>query len=148
MDAFSVPDPMRSWSDRDDAEQLGIDDQTLLRRSLRADFKGEFRLGDGQCCCPLNVTDQASSACCSTRQSPPLEVVSHVSGTIRYLSLKVGHIDSGGWGGIRTHGTLARTAVFKTAALNHSATHPRDGRSGGREDKIERISVVEKQPLM
>jgi hypothetical protein len=31
---------------------------------------------------------------------------------------------AGGWGGIRTHGTLARTAVFKTAALNHSATHP------------------------
>ena len=31
---------------------------------------------------------------------------------------------SGGWGGIRTHGTLARTAVFKTAALNRSATHP------------------------
>jgi hypothetical protein len=31
---------------------------------------------------------------------------------------------SGGWGGIRTHGTLTRTAVFKTAAFNHSATHP------------------------
>ena len=31
---------------------------------------------------------------------------------------------SGGWGGIRTHGGLAPTAVFKTAALNHSATHP------------------------
>ena len=30
----------------------------------------------------------------------------------------------GGEGGIRTHGTLARTAVFKTAALNHSATSP------------------------
>ena len=30
----------------------------------------------------------------------------------------------GGWGGIRTHGTLARSAVFKTAALNRSATHP------------------------
>ena len=30
----------------------------------------------------------------------------------------------GGWGGIRTHDTLARMAVFKTAALNRSATHP------------------------
>ena len=30
----------------------------------------------------------------------------------------------GGWGGIRTHGGLAPTAVFKTAALNRSATHP------------------------
>jgi hypothetical protein len=29
-----------------------------------------------------------------------------------------------GWGGIRTHDTLARMAVFKTAALNRSATHP------------------------
>jgi hypothetical protein len=31
---------------------------------------------------------------------------------------------TGGWGGIRTHGTLAGTPVFKTGALNHSATHP------------------------
>lgn len=31
---------------------------------------------------------------------------------------------SGGEGGIRTHGTLPRTAVFKTAAFNHSATSP------------------------
>jgi hypothetical protein len=42
---------------------------------------------------------------------------------------------NGGWGGIRTHGALARTPVFKTGALNRSATHPgcacysvRDGR--------------------
>jgi hypothetical protein len=31
----------------------------------------------------------------------------------------------GGWGGIRTHGELAPTPVFKTGALNLSATHPR-----------------------
>ena len=31
----------------------------------------------------------------------------------------------GGWGGIRTHGTVARTSVFKTDSLNHSDTHPR-----------------------
>ncbi len=30
----------------------------------------------------------------------------------------------GGRGEIRTHGTHERTAVFKTAALNHSATLP------------------------
>jgi hypothetical protein len=30
----------------------------------------------------------------------------------------------GGRGGIRTHGGLSPTAVFKTAALNHSATRP------------------------
>ncbi len=31
---------------------------------------------------------------------------------------------SGGSGGIRTHGTVPRTLVFKTRALNHSATLP------------------------
>ncbi len=30
----------------------------------------------------------------------------------------------GGWGGIRTHGSVATTPVFKTGALNRSATHP------------------------
>jgi hypothetical protein len=30
-----------------------------------------------------------------------------------------------GWSGIRTHGRLASSAVFKTAALNRSAIHPR-----------------------
>ena len=34
------------------------------------------------------------------------------------------HECSGGRGGIRTHGTLAGTPVFKTGALNHSATLP------------------------
>lgn len=32
--------------------------------------------------------------------------------------------NDGGWGEIRTHGMLSHSAVFKTAALNHSATHP------------------------
>ncbi len=31
---------------------------------------------------------------------------------------------SGGWGGIRTHEALADLPVFKTGALNRSATHP------------------------
>jgi hypothetical protein len=30
----------------------------------------------------------------------------------------------GGWGGIRTHGGLAPTTVFKTVAIDRSATHP------------------------
>ena len=30
----------------------------------------------------------------------------------------------GGEGGIRTHGTLARSPVFKTGAFDHSATSP------------------------
>ena len=33
----------------------------------------------------------------------------------------------GGRGGIRTHGGVSPTAVFKTAALNHSATLPASG---------------------
>ena len=33
---------------------------------------------------------------------------------------------SGGGGGIRTHGTLARTTVFKTAPINRSGTPPKD----------------------
>ena len=40
----------------------------------------------------------------------------------RLLSISIG-----GQGGIRTHGELAPTAVFKTAALNHSATCPMRG---------------------
>ena len=31
---------------------------------------------------------------------------------------------AGGWGEIRTHGDVAATPVFKTGALNRSATHP------------------------
>jgi hypothetical protein len=34
------------------------------------------------------------------------------------------HRPTGGRGGIRTHGALAGTPVFKTGALNHSATLP------------------------
>ena len=34
-------------------------------------------------------------------------------------------VDIGGESGIRTHGGIATTAVFKTAALNHSAISPR-----------------------
>lgn len=38
----------------------------------------------------------------------------------------------GGEGGIRTHGTLARTTVFETVPIDHSGTSPRTGRDGGR----------------
>jgi hypothetical protein len=33
-------------------------------------------------------------------------------------------VNGGGWGGIRTPGEPRPTPVFKTGALNHSATHP------------------------
>ena len=41
-----------------------------------------------------------------------------------WIALDVPGRAIGGQGGIRTHGELAPTAVFKTAALNHSATCP------------------------
>src|SRR5207248_3672175 len=37
---------------------------------------------------------------------------------------KTNVVQFGGRGGIRTHGALAGTPVFKTGALNHSATLP------------------------
>jgi hypothetical protein len=46
-----------------------------------------------------------------------------ISGHSRLVRWQQGGTQSG-WGGIRTPGTLTGTAVFKTAALDHSATHP------------------------
>ena len=46
----------------------------------------------------------------------------------RLLEIQIYPIKSmknGGGGGIRTHGGVAPTSVFKTGALNHSATPPR-----------------------
>ena len=40
------------------------------------------------------------------------------------VCLRSGHNRDGGWGGIRTHGEYSPTPVFKTGALNRSATHP------------------------
>jgi hypothetical protein len=42
----------------------------------------------------------------------------------RLKKISVFSIGCCGRGGIRTHGTLAGTPVFKTGALNHSATLP------------------------
>ena len=57
------------------------------------------------------------------------EVVTYVLGTNCYLCVRYGHLCVGGWGGIRTHGRLAPTPVFKTGALNRSATHPCRGKA-------------------
>lgn len=37
---------------------------------------------------------------------------------------------NGGWGGIRTPGTISGSMVFKTTAIVHSATHPRRIKGG------------------
>ena len=45
--------------------------------------------------------------------------------TSAYLGrLSLNTVIFGGQGGIRTHGELPPTTVFKTVALNHSATCP------------------------
>ena len=41
-----------------------------------------------------------------------------------WITVDNGGCRSGGWGGIRTHGGREPTPVFKTGALNRSATHP------------------------
>jgi hypothetical protein len=45
--------------------------------------------------------------------------------TASHLNQKEEH--SGGEGGIRTPDTLSGMPVFKTGAINHSATSPREG---------------------
>ena len=50
-------------------------------------------------------------------------LISLLKGLYVYLWDSLGPISDGG-GGIRTHGTLADTLVFKTRALNHSTTPP------------------------
>ena len=40
------------------------------------------------------------------------------------MSLEILELDGGGRGGIRTPDTLSGTPVFKTGAINHSATLP------------------------
>ena len=50
--------------------------------------------------------------------------------------VRAGHAQSGGEGGIRTHGTLARTTVFETAPIDHSGTSPgAAGYNTGREGR-------------
>ena len=56
-------------------------------------------------------------------------VVGIVVGKCRQFNIKVNLNNDlgyfyGGGGGIRTHGRLSPTSVFKTGAFNHSATPP------------------------
>ena len=56
-----------------------------------------------------------------------------------WASLQTGEADGGG-GGIRTHGRLSPTSVFKTGAFNHSATPPTTMEVLGFYDVIKRLS--------
>lgn len=46
-------------------------------------------------------------------------------------SIHAKHYTIGGRGGIRTHGTVAGTLVFKTSSLNRSDTLPRSAKNRG-----------------
>ena len=46
-----------------------------------------------------------------------------LSGGLRKVN-SLGQSEVGGRGGIRTHGTVARTSDFESGAFNHSATLP------------------------
>jgi hypothetical protein len=71
-----------------------------------------------------NAAQQAHAGGCSDshalREIPDAAMVYATSGD----PLRENAESLCGWGGIRTPGGLAPTAVFKTAALDHSATHP------------------------
>lgn len=54
----------------------------------------------------------------------PKNCVTQVSGIKCYLCLRYGPYRQSGGRGIRTHGTLTSTPVFKTGALNRSAIPP------------------------
>ena len=48
----------------------------------------------------------------------------------------------GGGGEIRTHDTVSRMTVFKTVALNHSATPPKYKRGSGRIRTSDRVAPM------
>ena len=61
----------------------------------------------------------------ANRPLKPLGYLSLLFGNYnRWLMTKKSLINCGGEGGIRTHGTVSGTLVFKTSSLNHSDTSP------------------------
>jgi hypothetical protein len=80
-----------------------------VRRSVLA--SGASEVGTADC------IRHVYPAWCSSLQTP-------TSGSQTSRSLGIATGSAGGRGGIRTHEGLAPLAVFKTAALNHSATLP------------------------
>ncbi len=59
---------------------------------------------------------------------PPNDLANRPLQPLGYLSIEQTHCTliryNGGRGGIRTHGTVSGTPVFKTGALDHYATLP------------------------
>ena len=79
-----------------------------------------------------NATNRKRGSSVVVRSKPPpttLKVMERMWGQATYQAGKLKdfkglHLNTGGEGGIRTHGEVAPTAVFKTAALDRSATSP------------------------
>ena len=68
------------------------------------------------------LTDRSRRPVRYANQLPP-QIESLIVGLKRDKPA-LGRPQAGGWGGIRTHETVARLPVFKTGAFNRSATHP------------------------
>lgn len=60
-------------------------------------------------------------------------IILHEAGVTRVdmISMRIFIFLCGGEGRIRTHGGLSPTSVFRTAALNHSATSPENNNPSG-----------------
>jgi hypothetical protein len=74
-------------------------------------------IGPPQARCSANARSACSGATicvAGPRQPVRHESVTHVLGRFRHLCVRGGQYVSGGWGGIRTHGELSPSPVFKT----------------------------------
>src|SRR6185312_11076473 len=79
--------------------------ETRRRPALPALILDRYR-SDRLCIARASISDVALNLHTDARRFSPVRKV------------------TGGWGGIRTHGEREPTPVFKTGALNRSATHP------------------------
>ena len=103
---------------------LGQDDETLIRQ-LRAEFPTAAHSARSRCASPLDCGDQ-----CAAREDPcsPSCPSTSVSGSSRPESGKIWAEETGSnWRRERDSnpGTVSGSAVFKTAAIDHSAIPPR-----------------------
>ena len=79
----------------------------------------------------------AGVSCCKVVYNTQNRVLKNVSFCQIVTTLALRQIKlTGGEGGIRTHGTLARTTVFETVPIDHSGTSPR------RRTRVEQGSFV------
>ena len=91
--------------------------------NMVSDGQGEIRSRIISSSTLRNFRDPASILLAAARNVPPAFSFTYtLRRKKRYRSLYL--FWSGGWGEIRTHGPLAKATVFKTVALDHSATHP------------------------